>query len=277
MKRLGGAKSFEGPQLINSSVAEKALVLSHDSVMLGRVFQSLLATSKEDLAYINKFVPFVSVLMKQNVPSHVLGHPNGTLKIQSPTQSFHKLSGAGKALSGQLDLVTAFVKDLLYLFAVYPRNFYEVYVCQSLGPQDALLTSLLSYVQACLVLPELAGMPYDKVQKVFKSIELKSAATVEGQRISAYATRSLSCSCCFHMPELFAEGCYHMLSKFNEDNCIHVAQIIKGEKNYRWRRFSMSRSRFSIGLELVLRPWQLPSLWACPQKTKLALSGALPC
>ena len=86
MYRPGGAKSFKGPQLVEPSCFDFCDLLKHEKEALLAVFHSLMQTEKENLAYVNKFVQFVHVLMKRRVPVHLLGHPNGTMKIQEPTK-----------------------------------------------------------------------------------------------------------------------------------------------------------------------------------------------
>ena len=103
MHRPEGATSSKGPQLVEPSCFYFSDLLKQEEEALFAVFHILMQTEKDTLAYVNNFVPFVHVLMKRKVPVHLLGHPNGTMKIQEAQNHFVSyLRWAGNLARGQI-------------------------------------------------------------------------------------------------------------------------------------------------------------------------------
>ena len=220
--RHGGVKKMNPPRLS----ADATLDLS--DLPYDAIFDSLSNASKDDLAFVNRIVPFINITMTTRLPSHIQRQKGHGVTI--PTKSFTKMGAvctyirdlANPKMVAQFKF--EFVRNFLLIQAAYPRHLYEAYVCTNLHTPDAIMLSILNYTLMRLVLRDLSLLATADVNAVFDSMRLVSSppkpCALEGGQLFSYARRALTVRGCFREPSLAPKGCFHQLSKFVDDSLL---------------------------------------------------------
>ena len=211
LPRRGGVKSVVVPKLVPPPTP--ADLHDPDSILVG-MFNTMSKLDKDDLAYANKFCPFVHIIDKRAVPDHC----RPAKRVQAPTRSWKKLGSAAKEIHDD-ETKVEFMKQWSLIASAYPRTFMEVYVCSNLDSLDALLTDFLSYVLMRLALPSMRDMKPAQVHSVYNSMTLVSSTNLVGQQYFKYGQRVLTLDMYCRCPSLAPCGCFHELSKLS---LIHI-------------------------------------------------------